>query len=259
MPIDFPCNNCQSKIRVPDGSGGKKTKCPKCATVQVIPTGTAPPSNPTPPVNPPSEKKEDDFWGDIKSESSGGSPDLFGGSGTSGGLGGGGSTESNPFSDPPSSTDAANPYASPAGGASNYQAKKTVTVESAKSSMMGPAICQIVTTVLSVLFHVLIFGVQIFAMQDQQFAQEFDSDAERIGFYIGFLGYPALITLFGIFIIFAMLQAMKLQSYGIVMAGFIIALIPCTTGCYCYIFHVGFSIWGIVVLADSGIRSVFRS
>ena len=37
MPIEFSCSSCGSKLRVPDGSAGKKAKCPTCQTVNVIP------------------------------------------------------------------------------------------------------------------------------------------------------------------------------------------------------------------------------
>lgn len=37
MPIEFQCNICGAKLRTPDGSAGKKTKCPKCEYVLSIP------------------------------------------------------------------------------------------------------------------------------------------------------------------------------------------------------------------------------
>jgi len=40
MPINFTCNACQKEIRVPDGTEGKKTKCPFCQAVQTIPTSS---------------------------------------------------------------------------------------------------------------------------------------------------------------------------------------------------------------------------
>jgi len=37
MPIRFPCSACGKTMRAPDGSTGKKAKCPLCGGVQVIP------------------------------------------------------------------------------------------------------------------------------------------------------------------------------------------------------------------------------
>ena len=37
MPIEFLCDQCGTKLRTPDGSSGKKTKCPKCEALLTIP------------------------------------------------------------------------------------------------------------------------------------------------------------------------------------------------------------------------------
>jgi len=37
MSIDFKCLVCKDEIRVPEGTEGQETKCPKCQTVQPIP------------------------------------------------------------------------------------------------------------------------------------------------------------------------------------------------------------------------------
>ena len=37
MPIEFLCEHCGTKLRTPDGTSGKKTKCPKCEALLVIP------------------------------------------------------------------------------------------------------------------------------------------------------------------------------------------------------------------------------
>lgn len=37
MPIEFACTNCTRQVRVPDGSEGKKCKCPECQTILTIP------------------------------------------------------------------------------------------------------------------------------------------------------------------------------------------------------------------------------
>lgn len=51
MPIDFSCDDCDARIRVPDGSSGKKTKCPKCQKLLLIPASSVPAANK--PISPP--------------------------------------------------------------------------------------------------------------------------------------------------------------------------------------------------------------
>ncbi|RCS52986.1 hypothetical protein DTL42_09235 [Bremerella cremea] len=43
MPISFRCSRCQTPIRVPDGTEGKKTQCPSCQEIQSIPTAIVAP------------------------------------------------------------------------------------------------------------------------------------------------------------------------------------------------------------------------
>jgi len=42
MPIEFPCPQCGRTLRTPDGSEGKKAKCPSCETVSEIPAAAPP-------------------------------------------------------------------------------------------------------------------------------------------------------------------------------------------------------------------------
>lgn len=37
MPIEFACSSCSKQVRVPDGSEGKKCKCPECQTILSVP------------------------------------------------------------------------------------------------------------------------------------------------------------------------------------------------------------------------------
>jgi hypothetical protein len=36
MPILFECSNCNAKMRAPDGSAGRKTRCPTCNSIVTI-------------------------------------------------------------------------------------------------------------------------------------------------------------------------------------------------------------------------------
>lgn len=53
MPIKVTCGKCANVLNAPDSAGGKKGKCPKCATVMDIPTGPIVPAGPVPPPPPP--------------------------------------------------------------------------------------------------------------------------------------------------------------------------------------------------------------
>ena len=56
MPIRFLCYNCAAKIKVPDGTQGRKVKCPSCGSLQRVPAQTSEMSAPTAaPVDPPAD------------------------------------------------------------------------------------------------------------------------------------------------------------------------------------------------------------
>ena len=44
MPIEFKSVQCSKVLRVPDGSAGKKAKCPNCAAIVDVPAAAAPPA-----------------------------------------------------------------------------------------------------------------------------------------------------------------------------------------------------------------------
>jgi phage FluMu protein Com len=48
-PVEFLCEHCGTKLRTPDGSTGKKTKCPKCEVILTIPEPSVASQPQTPP------------------------------------------------------------------------------------------------------------------------------------------------------------------------------------------------------------------
>ncbi len=46
MPIRFHCQDCQAKIKVPDGAEGRKVKCPRCGAVHRVPAQAVSASSP---------------------------------------------------------------------------------------------------------------------------------------------------------------------------------------------------------------------
>ena len=92
MPIEFPCPQCGSTLRTPDGTTGKQAKCPQCQAVAVIPAAS----------NPGAGDGENPFAKPAASPSESSNPFSAPGSGSS---------ASSPFA--AGYQDSANPYASP--------------------------------------------------------------------------------------------------------------------------------------------------
>lgn len=241
MPISFRCSSCQSTIRVPDGTEGKKTKCPKCEAIQRIPE--APPITP-PPATPPEElaskrdEESESLWASLESEPT---------STTA-------STSPNPFGDGPDPFGAPrqNPYSSPAVPGHNPGSR-----ESARAKLMGPFIGVLISTILGVLLVAVSGAIQIANLNEVIAAQDFDTDAERTGFLFGFFGFYAVIFCVGLLTTIAMLRGFAIRSYGFVFTGFILAMTPCANFCFCFL-AMPFSIWGIVVMLDDSVKSAFR-
>lgn len=51
MPVEFQCDHCGTRLRTPDGSAGKKTKCPQCENVLAIPEASDSSQTFPPPVS----------------------------------------------------------------------------------------------------------------------------------------------------------------------------------------------------------------
>lgn len=238
MSIDFPCSNCRQTVRVPDGTEGKKTKCPKCQQVQFIPDKNAFRSAPAPSPTPQQPPKQESIWDGLGSDVSPAAPPPA----------------SNPFGDAADSFGAPtnNPYSSPA-HSSSY-GRQPVSRDEARSKLIGPAGGVLVTTLLGLLSQV-IFMVAIYT--DIAAEADFGKAEDIVALIIVMLfvfGLPILISLF---CIGTMIRAFYVRNYGLVMAGFILALTPFSGGCSC-ILTIWFAIWGIVVLNDDSVKASFR-
>lgn len=240
MPIDFPCSSCHQTVRVPDGTEGKKTKCPKCQQIQVIP-GKDPLGSPTAPTPPPASQppaKKDSVWDDLTRES----PESAS------------QPSSNPFSDGPDPFGAPsdNPYLSPAPSSSSY-APRTASRDEARSKLMGPAIGILVSNGLGLVFVGLAAVVTVIDLMDGGF------NANRGGPEVLVVSLIQLVIplLFTIVTITAMIRALSVRNYGLVMTGFILSITPCSGGICCLI-GMAFGIWGIVVMNDDSVKAAFR-
>ncbi len=247
MSIDFPCSSCRQTVRVPDGTEGKKTKCPKCQEVQVIPdknsfgSSSAPAPKPTPP---PAEqpKKEESIWDGLGAESQPSPP-----------------PSSNPFGDQPDQPDpfgppADNPYLSPTQSSSSSYSSRPVSRAEARNKLMGPAIGVLATTVLGLISQVF-FMVAILA--DISNDADLNDGEDLFALIIVMLFMFGLPILLSVFCIGTMARAFYVKSYGLVMAGFIVAMTPFSGGCTCLI-TIWFAIWGLVVMNDDSVKAAFR-
>ncbi|PHS08933.1 MAG: hypothetical protein COA78_12315 [Blastopirellula sp.] len=245
MPIDFRCAVCKNQIRVPDDSGGKKTKCPKCNAIQRIPDGSAP-SQPS--SSPPLPSAGGGFG--AGSSNAGQSADIPGSvsasqGSSSSGLGddfwsqSGGSTA--PDSDNPFAADPGNPYASPQQATSPYAPQASRSKEDCRIRLMPPAIILMVICGLST-------AMTIFEMIRSTILMVNDNPAGLFFLILyGFLFLVHLMTLFGLY------NAITMKNKAMAWFGFIMNMIPC--GNMCCLICLPFAIWGMVILADAEVVS----
>ncbi|WDI44110.1 hypothetical protein [Bremerella sp. P1] len=244
MPIDFPCSSCHQTVRVPDGTEGKKTKCPKCQHIQVIPNKSAAGSSPTPtpPPAPQQPAKKESVWDDLTSESTPAEPPA----------------SSNPFGDAPDpfGPPSDNPYVSPPSSASSSSsyAPRPASREDARSKLMGPAIGILVTNGLGLLLMLLGILITIVEVVDGGGFNGNQNDVEVLIVAVFQFGIPLLFTILSIT---AMIRALAVRNYALVMTGFILSITPCSGG-FCCLIGMVFGIWGIVVMNDDSVKAAFR-
>ncbi|PHS08932.1 MAG: hypothetical protein COA78_12310 [Blastopirellula sp.] len=245
MPIDFRCAVCKNQIRVPDDSGGKKTKCPKCNAIQRIPDGSAP-SQPPPSAGGDfgagnaGAGQSSDIPGSVSasqgSSSSGLGDDFW--SKQSGGP-------AAPDSNNPFAADPGTPYSTPQQATSPYAPRASSSKEECKGRMMPPAIILMVLTGLGILATIgfSIFFITVLA----------DGEEEAFPFLIGTIVsfFVHLVTMLGLY------NAMSMKNKTMAWFGFIMNMIPC--GNMCCLIALPFAIWGMVVLADSDVSKNFES
>lgn len=248
MSIDFPCSNCQQTVRVPDGTEGKKTKCPKCEQVQVIPDKNSFGSSPTPsstpkptPTPPPQQPpQQESIWDGLGADPQPKAP----------------APSSNPFGDtpddpfgPPSN----NPYLSPS-QPSTPRTPQPATREQARSKLIGPAIGVLICNFLGLLLlAVWAFATIIELQKDNDINDTPEIVGASVALFIMF-GLPGLMTLL---CMVAMVRAIAVRNYALVMTGFILALTPLGGACGC-VLGMLFAIWGLVMMNDEQVKAAFR-
>lgn len=125
--------------------------------------------------------------------------------------------------------------------------------------LKGPAIGLIITGILNALFGLYLIASNLIQFAMGTIQQDFSSDAERMGFYVGFWGV-ALLGLIGIIvapiIVVGGIKMLKGKSYGFAKATAILAIIPFTS--CCFIVGAPFGIWALVVLKSPEVIAFFN-
>ncbi len=137
-----------------------------------------------------------------------------------------------------------NPYAASTASAPPYMpAMEPLDRDVAARRVRGPALGLLIGNGLTVAFWA--FVVVANAVDNSGGAEEIVSMA--LGAFILSV-FPLLITIGAIFML-------RLRLYGVALAACILGCIPCAP---CWILTIGFSIWGLVVLSDAGVKGAFR-
>lgn len=261
MPIEFNCPSCGKAIRTPDGSAGKRGKCPNCESIMQIPEASSdsPPSAiqtgvpgkfaPGPIAGQPSPSVQNDLFGNPGENAFGGATNSQstpspGSVPANTGLGSGMPSSTNPYSDQ------ANPYQTPSNGETSFLLSPT----DAKQQVMLPAIAILATDGLAALL-LLGYGIVNAVLAPTIEFPPAANQAEEIGQNIGFVFAVSLPFLFAIPSVVAVCGAycmLRLKSFGIAVTGVIASLVSI---CSCS-FPLG--IWALVVLLSADVKQAFR-
>jgi predicted Zn finger-like uncharacterized protein len=229
MPIEIRCPSCQRKLRVPDELLGRTVKCPSCqATFTAATTlGEAPVETYVPEEAPATLRREGAPERDEDEREETREP------------------EEEAYDDRP-------------------HGRRGERRSSAKSSVMGPAVALIVVGSLGLVYAIINLIVNFLGI-----AGPFNAPGRQPGFgqQPGF-GPPVdpnvyqviviLVTLvmllWGGLVLFGGIQMLRLRSFGMAMAGSIVAIIPCNP---CCLFGLPFGIWALIMLNYPEVKRAF--
>jgi len=229
MPIDFDCAVCKHRIRVPDGTEGKRTKCPKCSAIQPVPSES-------------DELKLKDSPADSPPERRSGVGDAFQPKQRKPRP-----KETSLFDDTSAASET-NPYAP-------THSEDSLKVSSARmeaiEKLQTPVLICLTLAGLGIASNLVTLVISVINIigdgaRGNDAVVQLASYAVGFGFSIGLLGFAC----------FGLLQARDLKSYGLAWAGFIITLLPCSC---CFPLSLPISIWGMMVLSDNSVQRQFTS
>jgi hypothetical protein len=175
------------------------------------------------------------------------------------------STDWKPLGEFPEFADAFTPAASAAGAVPAYQPPLAgAPASDAVASMVKPpAIGILVTGALNALMALAGIVMNLLGVnkgqqvppglppQYEQMLKAYIEFMEKFGVVINF----AALAVAGVVILGA-IRMLQLRSHGVVLAGIILAMLPCFSGCCCI--GIPFGIWALVVLNKPEVKASFR-
>lgn len=148
--------------------------------------------------------------------------------------------------------------------------------DKAAATVKAPAICLLVVAIIGIVCQIGIIAVllvfpgmmrQFLATAQQQQQQpkdrqkieeakeKMDELEQQLKSPVNYIG-PVLGILSSMFLLFASIKMMRLESWPLALAGAIVAMPPYVSGCWCLGLPVG--IWAIVVLVNQNVKASFR-
>jgi len=245
MPFQFECTRCREQIKVPDGTGGKKTRCPHCQAVIQIPMppiAEPPRIAPRPPLSEPQPEQA------LESSPSPSSRQPVHRAEPKPAVGE--ISQRNPFGETFREPETENPYAPPSfkpmgGGTSGGFAERQLA-EARQKLLVPSVIALVVSTGSALMFGMLVFVGVVMVIDGD------DEGVETLLILLGLLGLqlPAFV---------GVLSATFRWNYALAWVGFVCSLIPCTNICAGTLLPMIVAIWGMVALSDPAVRRQFRS
>jgi predicted Zn finger-like uncharacterized protein len=217
------CPQCQHQLRVPEEMLGRLVKCPLCSTAFTVPTEGTPVEPTAAPPRPPREEAE--------------APPRRSAEGYAAGERYEERFEEGPRRRRPERE-----------GYGDYDH------EGAKAAVVGPAICLLITGILGIL--ACLFQLVITLVDPDRFQKtyaQFGLEAPPLGVMVAI---PVVFSVLGLLIMVAAIQMMRRRTYGLAMAGAILAMVN-ISNCCC-VLGLPFGIWALVVLARPEVKAAFE-
>lgn len=127
------------------------------------------------------------------------------------------------------------------------------------NKLKAPAIGLIIAGALNAVTGLYLLVSSLVQFSRGALNRSFTTEAEQVGFVIGFWGtavFGILGFLFTPVIIYGAIQMMHGRSFGLSRTAAILAVVPLTS--CCFVIGIPFGIWALVVLAQPDVKALFR-
>ena len=127
-------------------------------------------------------------------------------------------------------------------------------------SIKPPAIGMMIAGIINLIVTMLTIATNLYRLASGGLeAPTSGTEAERVGFYVGFygvLGIAILSLIVSPLIIVGALRMMNAQNYGLAKTASILTIIPFTS--YCCLIGVPIGIWALVTLNKTEVKHYFQ-